>query len=209
MAITFDKLQVENISFEQVKLPNNETITLPRLNTKEMPHIRLPTIQLTCYGVPKLGKFFKTDKDRQFLQLPIQQEVLARFELLDSLMRFNTELQNTLHAYQYVPLVRQGSQGPYIKLKLETDYETGDIETVLFRAVKRADGTIQTDHIDADTMDEFAAVFPLNCSVNCEIRLVRVWTVQKTYGITLKLVRANVLQPLKQAVDCSGIEFDF
>jgi hypothetical protein len=209
MAIKFDRFQVENVHFEQVKLPNNETITLPRFNGKEIPHIRLPRIELTCYGVPKLGKYFKTDKDRQFLQLPIQQEVLARFELLDSLMRCSSELQHWMNGAQYVPIVRQGSQGPYIKLKLETDYETGDIETVLFRGVKQADGTIQTEHVDADTMDDVAAVFPLNCSINCEIRLVKVWTVQKTYGITLKLVRANVLQPQKQAVDCSGIEFDF
>ena len=118
MAIKFDRFQVENVHFEQVKLPNNETIVLPRYNGKEIPHIRLPRIELTCYGVPKLGKYFKTDKDRQFLQLPIQQEVLARFELLDSLMRCSSELQHWMNGAQYVPIVRQGSQGPYIKLKL-------------------------------------------------------------------------------------------
>ena len=47
MAIKFDKFQVENVHFEQVKLPNNETIVLPRCLGKEIPHIRLPRIELT------------------------------------------------------------------------------------------------------------------------------------------------------------------
>ncbi len=66
MAIKFDKLEVEHVSFEQVMLPNNNKIILPRFNGKEIPHIRLPRIELTHYGVPKLGKFFKTDKDSFF-----------------------------------------------------------------------------------------------------------------------------------------------
>lgn len=204
-----ESFEVANLSFKPVKLPNQTAlILLPKLNGNEVPNIRLPRIELTCYGVPRLGQYFKTDKDRQFLQLPIQGEILARFEMLDSIVRHNSTLTDTWSDSEYVPVVKHGLYGPYIKLKLETDYRTGDIETVVWRSVKQADNTIHTEHVDVNSMDEFAAMCPLNCSINCVIRLVKVWSINKRFGLTLKLVKANILQPNKPVDDCSGIEFD-
>ena len=209
MSITLDKFHVNTIGFEQVKLPNNTTIILPRLNSKEMPRVRLPRIELTCYGVPRLGQYFKTDKDRQFIQLPITGETLAKFQLIDNLIQCNSALKEVCVGFEYSPIVKQGKQGPYIKLKLETDHETGDITTQLWISEKQADGNIETEPVSVDNMDEFASVFPLNCSVNCEIRFVSLWCINKRFGLTIKLTKANVLQPAKPVVDCSGIEFDF
>ncbi len=58
-------------------------------------------------------------------------------------------------------------------------------------------------------MDEVAQAFPLHCFVNCVFRIVKIWSVNKQYGLTIKLTKANVLQPEKTDVGCSGLEFDF
>ena len=209
MAIKFDKFDVDNVGFEQIKLPGNNTMILPRYNNAAIPNIILPRIELTWYGVPKLGPYFKTDKDRQFIQLPITGETLARFELLDSYMHANSTLKSLFSSSEYAPIVKQGKQGPYIKLKLETDYETGSIVTQLWVSEKQWNKKVETELLNVENMDEFAAAFPLNCSINCEIRFVKVWCINKRFGLTLKLTKANVLQPDKPVVDCSGIEFDF
>ena len=78
----------------------------------------------------------------------------------------------------------------------------------MWRSVKQADNTIHTEHVDVNSMDEFADMCPLNCSVNCVIRLVKVWSMNKRFGLTLKLVKANILQPNKPVDYCSGKEFD-
>jgi hypothetical protein len=51
----------------------------------------------------------------------------------------------------------------------------------------------------------------LGSSLICVIRFVKVWKVDKKYGLTVKLVKANVLCPEKKKtpIDCSGIDFDF
>ena len=73
MAIKFSDLEVSNLSVEQVKLGNNTTLLLPRLNNKEVPCIILPKITLSRYGVPKANaNYYKTDRDRMFIQLPLE-----------------------------------------------------------------------------------------------------------------------------------------
>ena len=53
MAIKFSDLEVSNFDIEQIKLSNNTTLLLPRLNNKEVPCIILPKVTLSHYGVPK------------------------------------------------------------------------------------------------------------------------------------------------------------
>ena len=53
MAIKFSDLEVSNFDIEQIKLSNNTTLLLPRLNNKEVPFIILPKVTFSHYGVPK------------------------------------------------------------------------------------------------------------------------------------------------------------
>ena len=63
MAIQFSDLEVANFDIEQIKLSNNTTLLLPRLNNKEVPCIILPKVTLSHYGVPKANaKYYKTDR---------------------------------------------------------------------------------------------------------------------------------------------------
>ena len=44
-SIKFEELDVSKLSFEEVKLQNKTTLLLPRLDGKEVPGIKLPTIE--------------------------------------------------------------------------------------------------------------------------------------------------------------------
>ena len=109
-------------------------------------------------------------------------------------------------------MVKEGKKGPYVKLKLETDYQTGDIETVVWQSQRQENGTIKrnSEPYHHENMDEFAAAFPFNSSIVCVIRFVKLWTVNRKYGLTVKLVRANVLPPDKHdksIVDTDDVDF--
>ena len=141
-SIKFEELDVSKLSFEEVKLQNKNTLLLPRLDGKEVPGIRLPRIELTHYGVPKLGQYFKTDKDRMFIQLPVEGELLERFAFVDYTLQTNEMKQKLFKNTNcdYSPIVKYGSKGPYIKVKIDTDYQTGNIETLIYHSEKSIDG---------------------------------------------------------------------
>jgi hypothetical protein len=212
MAIKFEDLDVININFEEKILPNKSTVILPRLNGKEIPKIKLPTILLGNYGVPKLGQFFKTDKDRSFIQIPVYGGLMERFELLDYVMGKNDTKQALFggtDCHEYSQIVRQGTKGPFVKLKLELDYDSGEIETIVWHSQKLEDGTIEpASKLAFDNIDEFALAFPRGSLVVCVIKLVKVWVVGKKYGLTLKLSKANVLPP-KDENDASCDDCNF
>jgi hypothetical protein len=204
-SVKFEKLDVSKLVFEEVTLPNKKTILLPRIDGKEIPNIILPRIELTHYGIPKLGQFYKTDQDRMFIKLPIEGELLERFALVDHYLEKNG-------LGEYSPLVKYGSLGPYVKIKLETDYQTGQIETIFWESEKHSDGVItrHPEPLGFENLDDLASMVCRGASIVGVIRFVKLWCVNKKYGLTIKLVKANVLCPEKKVVvDCSGLDFDF
>ena len=98
-----------------------------------------------------------------------------------------------------------------MKLKLETDYETDEIETFVFRSQRLDNGKIQRDPapMDGTSVDSSASVVVLNSTVVCVIRLVKIWVIDKRYGLTIKLVRINVLPSEKKVGDCHDLDFAF
>jgi len=150
-----------------------------------------------------------------FLQLPLEGDVLKQFELIDCCLSTNEMKQKLFkepgNTYEYSPIVKQGVRGPYMKVKLECDYETGDIETVVWQSQKLSDGTTKKDEspLVFDNLDDFASAFPMGSSVVCAVRFVKLWCVDKKYGLTMKLVKANVLPPEKIVIDFSGLDLDF
>ena len=115
------------------------------------------------------------------------------------------------NSYEYSPIVKQGMRSPYVKVKLKCDCEPGDIETVVWQSQKLSDGTIQTNDspLEIDDLDDFASAFPMGSSVVCAVRFVKLWCVDKKYGLTMKLVKANVLAPEQIVIDFSGLDLDF
>ena len=207
MARKFEELEVSKFTFETITL-NNKSIILPKLEgEREVPLIRWPNTLLSHYGVPKVGQYFKTDSDRMFLQLPVNDELIAQLNILDEHLGNNAMKQHLFKApgntYEYSPLLRYSSKGPYIKFKLEKDYESGDIETLVWHSQRWPNSgifpTLPADikHtqslIEINSVDEFSEAVPMNSNVMCLIRFVKIWVVNKKYGLTVKLIEINVL----------------
>lgn len=215
MAKKFEELVGSKFSFQSVAL-NNQTVILPKFEgEREFPQIRLPNTLLSHYGVPKIGQYFKTDSDRMFLQLPVNDDLIAHLNTLDEYLGSNTMKQELFKApgntYEYSPILRYGSKGPYIKLKLEKDYESGSIETRVWHSQRLTNSCIyrNTIPIDICSVDDFSNAVPLNSSVICLIRFVKVWVVNKKYGLTVKLAEINVLPGEKPKIEMiKEIEFE-
>lgn len=207
MALKLEDLEVSSLKFEEVKLSMNKSVMLPKYKGENVPNIRLPNVVITQFGVPRIGKFFPTDKDRMFLQLPIEGDLLQKFQMLDAHLANNEFKSND---YVYSPLVKNGIKGQFIKLKLQTDYETGDIETMVWRFHKNEDGIIERESspVIFSTLDEFSSVVGLGSTVLCMIKFVKIWMINKQYGLTMKLVKVNTIPGQKPVVvDDDDVDF--
>jgi hypothetical protein len=198
----FQQFEVSTLEFEKVSL-GKESVILPRVNSSDCPLFQLPSVELTCYGMPKPSKYFPTDKDRMFIQIPIQGELLDKFKELDEHMNsMNSRVRlasQSLYNHTYQPIIKEGIRGPYIKLKLQTDYETGNIETIILK-----DGEIMTD---TETMIGFEKHIKLKSSLKTIIKLSKVWAMNKKYGLTFKLIRVAVDEPKQETINLNSLDF--
>ena len=187
MVLKFTEFNVESLSFEQVKVSPNNFLLLPRVNSGECPLFQLPW--LVTFGCPKPSKYFPTDKDRLFVQIPLVGELLDNFKALDKLMSSEVMKMrlfgfNTGDDHQYQPIVKVSTRGEYMKVKLVTNFETGNIETCVI--VNDADvGSFES-------LMEFEKHVHYNSKVRMIVKLVKVWVINKKFGVTFRAVRIGV-----------------
>ena len=215
MTMKFTEFDIKHLTFEEVKLTSNKTVILSKYIGPDTPIMRLPNIELTHYGVPKVGRFFSADKDRMFLQVPVDGGLLESFQMLDAFLTSDDTKQKlfkgSANTYIHSPTVKNGTKGPYLKLKLETDYETGDIVTILWKSTRNDEGNIVRDpsSMYITSIDDFANTVCLNSTIVCVVRLVKIWVVNLQYGLTIKLVKVNVLNHDKKVDGDDGLDVDF
>ena len=173
----FLQFNCSTLGWKKVNVSRGEAVILPTVDSGECPFFQLPSVSLSFYGIPKQSKFYPAIKDRLFIQLPVQGELLDTFKELDEIMNsecMKTGLFGDNSGHQYTPIVKIGSRGEFVKIKLETDYETGDIETCLVKNGVVISGT--------ETLPEFEQHIPNNSDVRTIMKLVRVWQLNKTFG---------------------------
>jgi hypothetical protein len=142
---------VGNLEFEPANINTkkqfSQNLHFPIYQGDRSPLIQLPKISLEMYGVPSKSEFYKEDSQRMFLKLPLDQKSDDVRAMTDGLLKkidlkFCTDKvkeklvgkKNSKHNYQpivRVPLTEDGTinteKSPYIKLKLSTNYGSGDI----------------------------------------------------------------------------------
>ena len=203
MVIKFEQFDVSSLGFEQVKVSPKDTVLLPRVQSGECPLFQLPWC--VSFGVPRQSKFFPTDKDRLFIQVALEGDVLKQFQTLADLLGSETMRNelfgfNTGPSYQYQPVVKQGPKGEHMKLKLQTNHETGSITTTVVSNGEVFEGF--------ETLQGFEKQVPYNSTVRTIIKLVKLWSINKKYGATFKLVRIGV-QPKEPATETETKPVDF
>ena len=118
-------------------------------------------IKLVTYGIPQLGQYAKTDKDRSYVKVPYdtsQESCVQLFKMFQALDAwavknkdkfFTGKLSKFAKIYDYTPIVRkpqeaislddeEGDSKPksdkpmYAKIKINTDWQSGDVTTTVF-----------------------------------------------------------------------------
>jgi hypothetical protein len=188
MITHFQQFNVVSLSFDTFKV-RNETVVKLKSGSDDCPLLQLPWIEMTSYGIPKKSKYFPCDKDRMFIQIPVEGELLQKFKELDEHL---ASLSSSLNNASYSPLVKEGYRGEYIKVKLSTDHETGEIVTPI---------TICEETICPEILPEFEKYFQHNCKIKAILKISNVWRLNKKYGITLKLYRVMVEEPKPKSIN--------
>lgn len=194
MRITdFDTAQLD---FEHVMIKKQQCI-LPRMTTGQLlPSLETPWIELTNYGIPKANDYFRTDKDRMFIQLPIQTETELHNVLtnIDTLMQ-TEEMQNKLFqdnkGYTYKTIIKQSKNDNYpasMKVKLMSDQDN-NVCTEIYEGSKQ---------LKVQTIDEACKAIPYKSEVKLLLKISKVWVLNKTYGITIKAHKIRFKQAIQE-----------
>ena len=187
--------------------------------------LQLPWIELNTYGIPRLNDFFTEDSQRCFVKTPLSDDdpevahcktvlksIDNKFKSDDFKVKVFGAAKAKKFAYQEVvrsPLVdddnKNKSTVDYMKIKISTNYETGEINTSVCTSVMENNKRVRTNVPDESikTVDDIAKYICYGARVRFIIRPVKLWaqapnaSKDPMYGITFKLVKAEVELPLR------------
>jgi hypothetical protein len=91
---------------------------------------------------------------------------------------------------------------PYLKLKIDTDYTSGEIKTKLYRSEMVDNKRNRIEIQDIKTIDEFAHFVCFQSNFRPIVRLVKFWAQPLTkkdpaWGATFKIIKGEVEAPIK------------
>lgn len=200
-------------------------------NGSEVPlFIQFPWIDMKSYGIPKLGEYYENDSDRSFVKVPLNQsdpeikQLSEKFQELDKKFgsdEFKEKMFGAKGAskYEYQPIFRlpqdeedtkkdsktkkdYGPKQPYMKLKIDTEYGTNVVKTIVFSSVLKNGKRERTKINDIKTIDDFASHVCWMSRIHPVVRPVKLWaqpTNKKnpTYGVVFKIAKTEVEPPVK------------
>ena len=196
MTIRITDFDTATLDFEHVTIKKT-TCILPRLKTGEQtPTLETPWIELTHYGIPKANDYFRTDKDRMFIQVPVERDsdMFTFFTSIDTLMEseeMQTKLFQDSKGYTYKPIIKPPSNDQYpahMKAKLIYDADN-NICTDIYEAATQ---------IQVKTIEDVCKAVPYKSNVKMLLRISKVWVINKAYGITLKAYKIRVKHTVKE-----------
>ena len=186
--------------------------------------LQLPWIELNTYGIPRLNDFFTEDSQRCFVKTPLSNDdpEVAQFKtVLKSIDNkfgseefriklFGAAKAKKFGAYQKAirePLTdddnKNKSTVDYMKIKISTNYDTGEINTSVCTSVMENNKRVRTNVPEESikTVDDISKYICYGARVRFIIRPVKLWaqapnaSKDPMYGITFKLVKAEVELP--------------
>ena len=188
------------------------------------------TIQVTQYGLPRLGEFYKSDDQRSFIKVPLDPEQescniqKAMLVSLDNTIekRKTAVLGKYEKLYKYQPIVREPQQDDmaliveedttdkktseeqkerfkYFKVKLDTEYPSGQIKTLVFVKTKGEDGKDVRTPVKVNTVTELGDHLNFGCKVRMVLMANKLWAAKnkddsgnRKYGVTLKALQLEI-----------------
>ena len=205
MTIKIADLDLNMLNFSEVKL-GKTTFIKPIYGIKQdLPYLQLPWLTLSTFGVPPKSEYTKEDKQRMFIKVPIEEDsdLYQQLLRLDDKMKHHiiTTSNTNLFNASYDNLVKYSEKHgkPYIKVKLDTSYPENQILTEVWHS---GDGT--KAQCQFDNIDDFARCVPFKSDIRMIVKVVKLWVVNKTYGLTIQLKKIEV-KPL----ETSSYQIDF
>jgi len=213
-----DKFEISRYSYSELETDNEyaktQMIAYPRYhypNTERPTGVffQTPELQLTQYGLPKLGDYYKLDKDRAFIKVPYdpsQPNCTKLFNMLQQVDEYTLKnkdkiLKDYSKLYSYQPIVREPTdQEDELKLVVD-DKKKNKPKTELFKSCKfklatnYEDGSVTTKVYVKDQNDstkrgqevQIKTVSDLDKYVNYNSKVRMVVNVNKLYASKAKM----------------------
>ena len=177
----FDEIKFNSISATEYK----KKLLVKYGDDKDFLHVQTEWMQLTQYGVPREDKFHTTEKQRQYIQLPLNDEAFSNFiKELDKYFSSDKFKQKYLttkqQSYSYTPIYKEGNEKypPSIKIKMLVD-DKDTMLTEFFHVVD--DNNVKKYVINMDNVKD---VFHICVNIVLFLRLVK-------YGLCLIIMVLN------------------
>lgn len=211
--------------FEDSKAADGQKMAFLQYNESSL-YLQMPSCVLNDNGsgIPRLNekskKFFTTPKSRHFIKVPLDPEnkehkifidkMLELEEMMDSEEFRTKNFGKKANKYKFVKLIKypildedddenvnkNKAKFPHIKIKIESNYETDNIETIVYKLDANKNRTIVNDIV---TIDDLVNVVRYKSTVRIIIRFVKMWAQAPTkpdpqYGITIKANKIELQQ---------------
>jgi hypothetical protein len=163
--------------------------------------VQFPWINLSTYGVPKIGEYYTDDSQRSFVKVPLDQSVPEVKQLSDMLRKIDDKLASTefkdklfgakSSKYVYQPIFRMpqeeeedtkkdtkkdyGPRHPYMKLKIDTTYPDNQVKSIVFTSVMDGSKRVRTKVDGVKTVDDFASHVCWMSRIRPIARPVKLW----------------------------------
>ena len=197
---------------DKMKVKGNQRMAFHRYNDGETLRLQLPWMKIFKHGIPDIGEFYATDKDRSFLKMPIDVSDTESRVLYDKLIEFdklmNTESFKTKYfgkkskKFTYIPVVKNTEEldeerPPWMKLKIWLGYPDEDIRTQVLHSELKENKKRTRTEIKIDTVGDFKDNVSYRSNVRLMIQPSKLWAQSEnlkdpTYGIAWKMLAVEV-----------------
>lgn len=220
-------------SFDENERSKGQKIAYPRYNHPKLGEgsgliLQGEWLEMTQYGVPTIGDYYKEDKDRSFLKVPLDLSKQEVVDMIKPLKDMDTQFSSDefkkemfgkyASKYSYQPIIRyppsdeeeEQTKLPYMKLKLSTSWPDGAVTTKVYLNEKLEDNNIKRTPINVETVSEFASSVKYLSRFRPIFTPVKMWGQQHKmpdpkYGIVFKLIAVEV-EPSKTASSFQNYE---
>lgn len=175
------------------------------LNKEDLSQLVFNTgdIKLTTYGITKLGEYAKTDSDRQYIKVPLDESQescrdLEKFcDELDDWVENNKKeifkesktLEKMIDKYEFQKLVKEPNvdedkldkngkkvfKPKYIKFKIDADFNTAIIKSVFFLKKVDENGKKTVTKLNVKTMSDLDDYIKWNTTVKIIGSVAKMW----------------------------------
>lgn len=225
----FDQFEAERLSFtplEENDRSRNQRISYSRYNHPQLGEgqsllLQGPWMLLSTYGVPSIGEYYKEDKDRAFVKVPLDlsnpdvkimvDEFIKVDERLSSEEFKKEQFGKNSKKFEYQPIVRyplvdeeeETNKPPYMKLKLDLTWPDSNVKTEVYKSELLDSGKRSRERVEVESVSEFASHLCYLSKFRPMMRPVKLWAHQTKmanpkYGIVFKLIKVEV-EPSKSA----------